>query len=102
MIYYVINCEFNRINYPELINIMYSNPPDYVIVKALPNPFREHSCWQCHNKWLEEVKLKGHTNLTGEMNSYCPNCNIKSSCSSSWIQENGDLYPFPDPIKPLN
>jgi hypothetical protein len=99
MIYYAIDCEFNQTNYPELIGLMYSNPPAYCIVKVLPDPFREHSCWQCHKVWRAKVELKGHSNLSAESNSYCPECNTKSSCSSSWIQENGNPFPFPKPIK---
>ena len=99
MIYYVIDCEFNQTKYPELIGLMYSEPPAYAIVKTLPDPFREHSCWKCSSKWLAKVQLKGHSNLSAESNKYCPKCHTKSSMSSAWVQSNGNPFPFPEPIK---
>jgi hypothetical protein len=99
MIYYVIDCEFNRTNYPELIGSMPNNPPAYAIVKLLPDPFREHSCWECDNIWMAKVELNNNTpNLSSEKAQYCPKCNQKSSCSSSWIQSDTNPYPFPEPI----
>lgn len=98
MIYHVIDHPFNQTNYPEIIGLIYTEPPAYAIVKTLPDPFREHSCWKCHIKWIAKVELKGHSNLSAESNSYCPDCNTKSSCASSWIQENGNPFPF-DAVK---
>ena len=102
MIYYVVNNEFNQAYYSDIIGLMYSNPPSYAVVKELPDPYREHSCWECHNVWIDKVELKGNSNLSAESNSYCPKCKTKSSLSSSWIQEDGNPYPFPEPIKPSN
>lgn len=33
--YLVVECEFNRANYPDLIGIVYEEPPSYAIVKVL-------------------------------------------------------------------
>jgi hypothetical protein len=102
MIYYVVNNEFNQAHYSDIIGVMYSNPPAYAIVKELPDPFRLHECWNCNQDWMAKVELKGNSNLSAESNQYCPKCHTKSSCASSWIQENGNPYPFPEPIKPSN
>jgi hypothetical protein len=98
MIYCVLDNPFNQTNYPELIGLMYSSPPAYCIVKVLPDPFRQHECWDCNNKWLEKVELKDISNLSGEKNSYCPNCQTKSSCAGAWVQYNGNPYPFIDTV----
>ena len=100
MIYYIIDHPFNQTNYPELIGLMYSEPPAYAIVKTMPDPYRLHECWNCNKDWMAKVKLKGNSNLTAESNEYCPTCQTKSSCASSWIQSNGNPFPFPEPLKP--
>jgi len=103
MIYYVVNNEFNQTNYPELIGLFKSNPPAYAILKMLPDPFRKHECWKCNTNWIAKVKFSKTTpNLSGEQMQSCPNCQIKSSLSSSWIKSDGNPYPFPEPIKPSN
>ena len=102
MMYYVIDHPFNQTNYPELIGLIFSNPPAYAIVKTLPTPYRLHECWNCNEDWMAKVVLKGNSNLTAESNQYCPKCHTKSSCASSWIQSNGNPFPFPEPIKPSN
>ena len=101
MIFYVIDHPFNQTNYPELIGLIKSEPPTYAIVKTLPDPFREHSCWNCDHVWRAKVELESNTPmLSSEKNQYCTICNQRSSCSSSWIQSNGNTYPFPEPLKP--
>jgi len=99
MIYYVIDHPFNQSNYPDQIGLMLVNPIAYAIIKVLPDPFREHSCWKCDQIWKAKVELNSNTpNLSNEKVQYCPNCFQKSTCSSSWILSNGNQYPFPEPI----
>lgn len=100
MIYHVIDHPFNRANYSDQIGLLLANPIAYAIVKVLPNPYREHSCWKCNHVWRSKVQLKTDTpNLSGEVTPHCPECNQKSTCSSSWILSDGNQYPFPEPIK---
>lgn len=40
-------------------------------------------CWNCGNKWIAKVEYTDATsNLSGERNVYCPNCNHRGSCGS--------------------
>lgn len=102
-LYWVTNSEFNQAHYSDIIGVLYRIAPSYANVIELPDPYRQFECWKCNNEWIAEIKWNDHTNnLSGESNQYCPNCHTKSSCASSWIESNGDPYPFPESINSIN
>lgn len=85
----VVNTEFNRKNYPDLINKLYIDPPSYVMVKKI-QPYRKHHCWNCSNEWIAMVVLSKKTNnISGEQTNWCTKCQTKASASSAWINHDG-------------
>ena len=91
----IVDCKFNRVNYPNLVNLYCNEPPAYARVIKI-QPYRRHECWKCKNSWVAKVeKGEGNTqNISGEVNQYCPKCNQRSSCASAWIDENGADWDF--------
>ena len=96
----IIDCPFNRANYRDLINTYCIKPPAYVIVREI-QPYRKHSCWNCHCEWIAAVQLSNESgNLSGEKNQYCPKCNTKSSCASAWVDSESKPWTFNPPLPP--
>lgn len=92
----VVNNEFNRANYPDIINCYYNDPPAYAVVRKI-DPYRLHSCWQCRKDWMAPVVLSNnHQNVSGEQSVYCPDCHTKSSCATAWKDKDGNDWVFPE------
>jgi hypothetical protein len=46
--------------------------------------------------WITKVELNDETpNLSGEKQVYCPDCNTKASCSSAWVDKDGNDWNHP-------